>query len=511
MNSPLWDGVSFPSNTQMREESPSFEGCNAFGLPLSSLVSETLSVPINKSWDLLTDDDCQLIRESFSVMKSPVYLSLLDCLSNKYLGTIGSSLDEDSWDGEKYTKGIFTDCKTYANHEVWERVVAITQAYYKEQFGFQQGLLTWCLPGASNGKLYFIDKVTGKKYYDSDRQLLVNDLARFPSSYLKDENGRAKERSFIDVLREYGYLGTHGSVWPSKIDGTRVVAMRENLFFNERLSRQDALLYPTDLRVVDYLSPSKNYTKFFFDTTPSRGSKMFDDKTIEGRPFRTYIEYIRTCTARGGIAGGVFDSVDDYSSRVFFEELFKWCKESNIQLITKAAAYDICFNHSFFDGNLIRNPGFVNTVESYFKDSIDIPKNPDGYVGKCYVEEGNDGRILVTEDNVEYVLYGVPFGELNYSASVCGSGSIVFSVITNDTITSYNHGVASYANNGIMINSISINSVGNFSSIDVPMYIEDKPLTEYEQICEGWGEKIMGLQILYSGGLHVKNVSLIKN
>ena len=45
---------------------------------------------------------------------------------------------------------------------------------------------------------------------------------------------------------------------------------------------------------------------------------------------------------------------------------------------------------------------------------------------------------------------------------------------------------------------------------DYQNLLTDYPETEYEQVCAGLGDKIMGIQIVYSKGLTVKDIKLKK-
>ena len=74
-------------------------------------------------------------------------LKKLDILSNKYLGTKGESYG--SWNNEKqiYEGGIFSGCKTSSNYEIWDRVLRIDEAFYKEQYNTDFSPLIKPLPG----------------------------------------------------------------------------------------------------------------------------------------------------------------------------------------------------------------------------------------------------------------------------------------------------------------------------------------------------------------------------
>ena len=50
----------------------------------------------------------------------------------------------------------------------------------------------------------------------------------------------------------------------------------------------------------------------------------------------------------------------------------------------------------------------------------------------------------------------------------------------------------------------------SYEKIEIPFKIEDYPLTEFEQKCEGYGDKVMGILIVYSPDLEIKNIILHK-
>ena len=173
----------FPSNAQMRNDRG--DGKNVFGITLTTPVSTTISYQgpnISTAWGNLSDSQCQVIRNWFSVMKdtNTNLITLLDTLSNTYLGTSGSSVD--SWDSTQgcYTGGIFTGCKTSENHEIWERYLEVIDLFIKDKFGLNYKIITWSLPGSKESSCYF--ELNGKKYYDSEHTIFANNLAPFTSS-----------------------------------------------------------------------------------------------------------------------------------------------------------------------------------------------------------------------------------------------------------------------------------------------------------------------------------------
>lgn len=488
----------YPTNEEMR----GVEGAtyNAFHFAVTSKVS-TIGVNgldstiANTAWKDLTDAQCQTIRETFSAMKNPVLAPLLDEMSNYYLGTSGRS--DGSWDSStgKYTGGIFTGCATSDNHEIWERILTIVQMYYKEKFGMIWDMQCWSWPGEHYWGRGF-SRDGHNKYYRANMTLLYNMNARFTSSLYVDELGNAKVRSFTDVLREFGYKYTHDYIFPGRMDYQAVPAMRRQFFLNEHLSKEDGVLYPTD-RTVTYSAVNTSYPSTFFTTGKTKAAQMYDG----GGVFYNFIEALRHDTAHGLIHGEVIDSTDSYSMKVFFEEALRFCKSAGIEVITKAEAYDICFNHPVMNGNLIYNPTFRNSAAEFFTDATNVPTNPDGYAGDCSVTEDASGNILVTTGETTYIHYGVPLGKIKYTTDAKGNGTITIYLIkcgSAEALTSLEQLV-----------SISV-SESDFTEKSVAAIIPNNPTVAWTPRLEGRDNKVMGLKIVYSAGLQVKNISLIK-
>lgn len=482
----------YPTNAQLRDDAGN--GRNAFYATLTGNVNSAIAnspLPSSTTWGSLTDAQCQTLREFYSVFKNPTLSVILDELSNKYLGTSGSSAG--SWDGTKYTGGIFTGCKTSANHEVWERILQIVQCYYKEQYGLNWDLQCWSWPGEYYFGLGF--RTSYVSYYDSNMTIYYNMNARFESSLYTDEIGNPKSRSFTDVLREFGYKYTHDYVYPSRLEYLTPPAMKVQFYLNEHLSKIDGVLYPTN-RTVTYSSVANSYPSTFFTSGKTKGAQMYD---VNGA-FRNFIEALRHDTAHGMVHGEVIDSVDNYSMRVFFEEALRFCKSAGIDVITKAEAYDVCFNHPIENGNLIYNPMLVNSAEEYFTDATNIPTNPDGYDGSCSVTKDASGNILVTSGTTKYLHYGIPLGKIKYSADVKGSGSIAINLIKcgdNENLSSLTQ-----------LATITVDSSGSFTEQSIEAVVPNNGKVAWSQKLEGLDNKVMGLQIVYSGGLQIKNIAL---
>ena len=502
------DQQPFPSNDQLRVDCG--DGKNAFGFDINQPVCESgkritenglvwseYQVP----WKNLSDEQCQQMRDSFSIYKDTSgKLATLDALSNQYCGTSGSSFG--SWNPETgcYTGGIFTGCKTSCNHEIWERVLALTAAFYREQYSSRLSMHTWSWPGDPRSPFVFPDDQSNF-YYDTDHTLLYNYLARFPSTLYVDQDNKPKYRSWTDVLREYGYTIAHDTWFPSRADGTETVMMSKQLILNASLSRQDALVYRTG-GSVSYLDIASDYPEDFFqDQTKSVAAQMYD----AGRSFYRFIESIRHNTANGMIHGEIIDSEDTASERVFLQQMLEYCKQTGVQVISKAEAYDICFNHSLQSGNLIYNPNLRNTAREFMPDSEKVPDNPDGYQGACKVittmESGKSIPVLQVSGETVYTHYGIPLGGLTLRLQAKGKGKICIYGIKNATpvdatVTS--------------LDCLAENSIdhSDFMETTCVFQIPDHPIEEYEQICEGYGNKYMGIKIVYDGNMEIRNIDL---
>ena len=494
--SPDGEQVAYPSNSDMRDDRG--DGKNEFGIPLNWTVNGSNAyIPINTTWGNLSDAECQQIRELFSVMKDTTsnVIAKLDELSNKYLGTSGNS--NGSWNGTQYTGGIFTGCKTSANHEIWERYLLITNMYLKEQFGLNYNLQTWSKPGSKVSGCYY--EYNGKKYYDKAHTILVNNLARFVSSLYYNNDGNGKLRSWTDVLFEFGYNCTNDAQDPALVDGQVKPCMSTQFVFNSRGNKPNALIYPnTRNKFMDYASIATEYTK----GTDLTGSDPYEVQMYNdvNSSFHKAVEGWRKVTANGILVGQITDSQDTWSERIIIEALLKYARFAGIKLITLAEAYDICFNNEIRGGNLLYNPQFKNTAKE-FMPTANVPDNPDGFDGNCSVSNTDGEPTLITSGNTIYDHYGIPCGKLVFSGDVKGSGTITIKAIKNST---------PYANvdSADTIKTITIDNASAFDSMEESLLVASNELTAYEQLCAGYGERIIGLRFTFSGGLYIKNLYL---
>lgn len=488
---PDGDQVPYPTNDQIRTDRG--DGKNIFGMDLNDTTASLLCfTAFDVAFRDLTDAQCQVVREFFSIMKVPQWAEVFDTYSNIYLGTTGSSAG--SWDEKAgcYTGGIFTGCRTSQNHEIWERVLQIIQRLYKDQYGLNFDFKTWSYPGDIHSPFQF--EKNGEKFYDEACTVHANYLAKMPGSLTQES------RSWTDVLRNAGYTVSHDYLYPSRIDGQELPMMSRQLIYNASLSRKDAVLYPTNSSIL-YTMPGEGYDEDFFTDGKSKAAQMYDD----GGEFYTFIESIRQNTSNGMVHGEVIDSVDCYSERIFMEELLRYCRQTGVEVITKAEAYDLCFNHKLYQGNLIYNPGLRNTAREFMPDAENIPTNPDGYTGKCYVTYDEDHVPVLNVEaggSAEYLHYGVPTGTLTFRLDAAGTGSIrIYTIKNSDSVALNSEELVKAAD-------IQLSGSDSFESYNVDFLVRDYPLTEYEDRCEGYGDKIMGIKIVYDPGIRAKNMQL---
>lgn len=480
----------YPTNAMMREDAGS--GKNAFGLSLTAAVNLS-GCDVTSKWGSLTDAECQTIRESFSVLKHPTFAPLIDNLSNTYLGTTGRSDGSYDSDSGIYTGGIFTGCSSSENQEVWERILTIIQAYYKDQFGLAFNFKCWSLPGTNGFNYGLVDN--NKSYYDSAFTKLFNMNSRFTSSLT------GQSRSFAEALANFGYLYTHDFNYPSRLDGEIDHEISKQFIINANLSRKNGIVYPTN-RIINYADIASQYPESFFSGNAPKGQQMYEAVGT----FRTFINSLRDTTAWGIIRGEVIDSDNSYSMRTWFDELLKFCKVNNIEVITKSQAYDICFNHPVRTGNLLYNPRFENSIKKAYPDASNVPTAPDGVSGSCEVITDSDGTpILKTTSGDVYIdHYGVPTGKLTLKFEAkntsAGQYAIVYSRKNNDPYYRLN------ANDHILATAYP--DGGSWQTITKTFVIPDAPETAFDSLYSGMGDKIIGIYIRFSGALEIKNMSL---
>ena len=501
----------YPGNDLFREDAG--EGKNAFGFDLTETAAvsmgpwngdRALSV-IDTPWGELSDEECQRLRNCLSVYRSEGLLELLDTVSNRYLGTEGSSFG--SWDEAAgcYTGGIFTGCRTSANHEIWERILEVTRLSYQEDCAYYDfelpPFLTWSWPGPIRDIFVFRDG-EGRVWYDREHTLPYNYLARFPSSLYRDESGGPLSRSWTEVLRSAGYRMTHDTLYPGRADGQVLPLMSRQLIRNASLSRRDALTFSTN-RTVDYNRIAAEYPEEFFDDAggKSRAAQMYD----AGGEFFRFVEETRRDTANGLVHGEVIDSMETASEENFLRGVFDYCTSAGIRAVSKREAYEACFGPLQEEGNLIGNPGLVNTAKVFMPDAETVPDCPDGYTGACRPLEDAETPTLAVAGEARYLHYGIPLGNLCYSAEARGNGTVRVYLLRNGDSADLNPAELE------MVAEDRLPETGDeWIPVNLSFCLEDAPEEAWETRCEGLGQKITGILIAFSGEMELREITLAK-
>jgi len=556
---PMWNGQNpasldgtqtpYPSNDQMRVDVGN--GVNYFGVSLSEKPYSEIKYrgqSIDHTWANLTDDECQAVRNWYSLFGDindetigetghSGLLPYLDSLSNTYLGTSGSS--KGSWidvegetNGGHYSGGIYTGMHSSANEEIWERYMQLVDIYTKDLYGYNGRIKTFSMPGSKSSydaKFFFYGtdpNFPSSKYYDIDRTIPLNYNSRWESATLKNLDGTPKVRSFTELLREFGYVATHDYDVPGRIDNLGFNAYQIRFFPNADLSQLDGVGRFNNYELYKS-NPAPSITNnSWFISGKKKETELYD--RIDW--YRGAIEVFRQYTGGGRFAGLVADTIIDsqkiYGYMSVFEGLVKYCKAAGIELLTTQEAYDVAFNHRLDNGNLIYNPYLRNTAKEFLvgedtNANYQVPDNPDGYYGNCSVEKDTDDgnvNVLVTAGDVRYEHWGIPYGHLEYIADVKGEGTITIYEFKNKTAleTWYPQGTTINAKQiklsdcGSSIADKTVSSASDFSEQKIEFVISNNDYETWTDRTEIMGDKVIGIVIVYSSGLKVKNVRLRK-
>ena len=224
----------------------------------------------------------------------------------------------------------------------------------------------------------------------------------------------------------------------------------------------------------------------------------YGERTLPKEDIRTSIEALRHRMSSGAIANAIVDSRDEKQQIKFWNQILEYCAKTGVKVITKAQAYDICFNRIIEEGNLIYNPMFRNTLREYLQNTEET--NPDGYIGECKVRKIDDVPTLITLGETKYSHYGIPIGNILYQADVKGNGAIQIYILRNKTrLDTEEERIAN-----IVVDS------STYIIKEIKFEIPNEPQTEYDCQFEGLGNKVCGLRIIYSTGLEIRNIQMRK-
>ncbi|MCD4747407.1 MAG: polysaccharide deacetylase family protein [Bacteroidales bacterium] len=501
------ENKGFPTNADMKDDQG--DGKNIFGVLLDQKIKDShiwyytqigLSNPDSVTWGTLTDNDCQAIRNYLSVWNYSSVTGLLDYLdelSAQYCGTIGYSKDSLSWNGEKFTKGIFTGCKTTCNHEIWDRLVEIQHHWYTDTYNLNDPPTNWSFPGGPHSPDLFYLK-DGRKYYDRDYTIIANHFGKCQSSKT------LKFRSWAGILQDYEYKTVSDAHFEGRWDGCEKRNIILQMPFNANLCKDNNVCR---LNYHDKLSfaPVNTYSP---DEEPLLSSTNWLKTIYEvDTKFKLMINKLIRKSNNGMIPFGLNDSQDTFTWRLFFDLFLQFCQEAGIEAISMKEAYEIAYNNPVVIGNLFRNPNMRRSVFEV-TGANNSPSYPDGWTAgivdttNSLTDSTNNILVLDGISSTEFFLYGVPPGILNFSfASKKGSGTskIIIKKIRNIDLY-YN------AANNPLIDEININS-DNWQFYNTSFYLEDAPRlsvpTELSPSCDGFDNKIVGVYFKIEGqGTH---------
>jgi hypothetical protein len=489
-----------PSNDDMRKDQGG--GRNVFNMPLDRKVRDSItqsfadlkiSDPNRKTWATLTDDDCQKIRNYYSVWNSGV-LKYLDQQSAIFCGTRGSSKDPGAWNGKEFTKGIFTGCKTTGNHEIWERLLAIQQQWYTKHYQLTTPPTTWSQPGGQRSPclLYWKD---GKRYFDRQCTILANHYGKCTST----RTGRS--RSWADLLRENGFKTVSDSISEGMYDGSVQRSILIGMHFNANLCSDDNVCREPSFNRVWY-TPSRVYDP---KQEPLRSSKDWLKTIYEADyNFKRETDKIVQSCASGRIAFAHNDSIDDFSNRLVYELCLQFCKKAGIKAISVKEAYQIAYKTPLTKGNLFRNPGMERTVFKVIA-AKNSPQAPDGWTGGRVEQTTALGEspqnVLVVGDRgrAVYFVFGVPLGHLDFSFSALqGSEPSKLTIHAVRNVDPYLK-----ADECPVLKEVTINNSKTWKEYRTRLFLPDAPRlltpSKLSPTCDGWDNKICGLVFVLEG------------
>jgi len=498
-------GKGFPSNDDMRGDHG--DGRNVFNTPLDQKLKDSkvygmekmgLSAPETLTWRTLSDEDCQKIRNYYSVWNGMPWnsnlLDYLDKLSAMYCGTHGSSKDADAWNGTAFTKGIFTGCKTTANHEIWDRLVEIQRQWYTRHFNLKEPPTNWSLPGGPqcDNLLFWKD---GRRHFDRECAILANHYGKCVSTRTR------QARSWADLLRGNGIKTVSDSIHEGRIDGAPQRSILVEMPFNANLSKDDnvcRLEFSDALRfgvgkeydpAREPLANSQDWLKAIYE----------NDSTFK----LSINRMVRNC-ASGRIAFAIDDSEDTFTWRMIYDLVLQFCQKAGIKAVSMREAYEIAYHRPLTQGNLFRNPHMRRTVFEVI-GAKNAPEPPDGWTaGK--VEEPAPPRegikkmlVLDTTAKTEYFLFGVPPGTLDFAVmAIKGTDSSKLTIKKVRNCDPYLNASACPT-----LAAINIDNDSAWKEYRATLFLEDAPRLVAPSAaspgCDGLDNKICGLVFVFEG------------
>lgn len=557
---PLYDGKNTPSNDDLRADAG--DGKNAFGHSITAKLDTTLGETVEgyygidatmgaKTWQNLSDADCDFIRRQLSVFRRPYtnhLLESMDYLSNRYCGTTGISVKDDyttrtpnTADGNepnisnRILGGIFQGAATMQNHEIWERLITISKEYKKEfENVLYFDLLFFSTSGGGSNLLYYGS--VSDRYNDKECTKLASGASKYTSSIT------GVSRSLIDCWISAGGKCTMACMGMgyayANYDGLARLEGQRQFKYNANYKKPDYVGdgYVNSLRYFDNSIPNadiltllggtdlvKEYYDYVYVTA------RYAAWTAETNNFYDLINRICDHIAWGIIPDLVGDfvgtSIDqDASATLALEALYQFCKRASIKVVAHEMAVTAALAESFPAGyNYYPNHVFATTPKTILV-SLNAPEYPDGWNGGVILsEDTGNGAVNVLHKDTDGTIftrqYAIKPGTFNLSFRAKGIGTIKVRKILNKDAYNNTSGAAFTEVNSITINSSDAYTQYNESVVipDAPMESYSAPTTPqeeaYQNYMKGYGNKICGIQIelIITGGNYVKigNCNLI--
>lgn len=548
---PKADGYYFPSNDELRIDGG--DGKNQFGADVNQTVysfyggiaTNWLKLPpfiYNSTFADLTDGSCDTIRQQVAVFKMPkdaslgqTYLQVLDSLSERYCGTSGWSVKDDyttrtpnnvsgTYPSESDTilGGIFQGGSTLQNHEIWERLLTIEDAYSKEFEENTNDRTYWATSGGITAKYHYLNGAS--RYYDKTYDTLADCASQFYSSINNEV------RSIKDALYKAGIIGTMGAGTQAfRGSGYNIYGRHES----QRIYKKNAFKskpdnigdgYTNSFRTWDWSIPiadqntilaNDSLVKELYDYTASNSRYAGSVYTSSSPPnfsdiLKTMVKYI----AWGTIPEGVGDSgtsVDSIKSSfaLALEGIYNFCQNAGISIISHEQALQICYNDSLKNTNIFPNPTFDNTLRDLYPTSISMPYYPDGWNGGVVVDDtiGNTSIEAFeidnqTESSITYFTrtYIVDFGDMDFSFYAKGTGTLTVKKIINtdlydnDATNTFSTIITSEVNNTYYSKVSESYTVSNVSLLTYSSPVDEEEMSQ-QNYYNGWDNKICGFEI----------------
>lgn len=414
-------------------------------------------------------------------------IQLLDEYSNLFLATTGSSVGSYNVGTGKYTGGIYTGCATSANHEIWERVIEIKVKFLQYYFGLTQNVFEYSIPGSPSNPLHYIhtDGIHYQTVLHSKTQV-INDYCKVPTSRLLDSNNNPINRSYVDVLVDYGYKHVHDAAGISREDGYTATNWNVPYVRNNKYFRGSHL--------VGQAGGYKLVTNPQSGTGGSWAGQVHSDWMSwlydNSANFKLFVDKVCEFTAQGIIPNCVIDQRETYDDRMTIENMYKFLEKAGIKTLTKHEAFNLTYLDNS-DSNFISNPELV-IFQKGIITSAGLPIIPSGWLSGTQYDETTFNSVGTTTQ-MKLPVYGTKPGSYSFKFKYKGSGTLTVHSILNKTAWNAIHETVPFKTD-------SLDNQANFtafeSTFDIPN-VADNVSADYPEYT-GKQDKVIGVVIVFT-------------